>query len=151
VSQYHAAEHMVVHALENLEPLSVSSASRMPRVHPRCGSNIVIVLVIFFLAVFPPFDWRWAAGALLLLPLARQLGGLAQHWFSTRTPGPQHLRSALRAAEAMLRNYAAHPSRRVTLLSRLWFSGLLHTAAGAAGSLALFHFLESLLLQRGLL
>src|SRR2546423_10530097 len=51
--QYHAAEHQAVHAMERGEPLDPEIVRRMPRVHPRCGTNIMaggMVFLIVFIA-----------------------------------------------------------------------------------------------------
>jgi uncharacterized protein YqhQ len=41
IAGFHAAEHQTVHAIENGEPLVPEIVSRMPRPHPRCGTNIL--------------------------------------------------------------------------------------------------------------
>src|SRR5438477_4650656 len=42
LSGTHGAEHMVVHAIERREPLTYEVVRRMPRVHPRCGTNLAV-------------------------------------------------------------------------------------------------------------
>src|SRR5262249_42286314 len=44
LSGIHAAEHKVVHAIERGEELTRENVRRMPRVHPRCGTNLVVGL-----------------------------------------------------------------------------------------------------------
>jgi uncharacterized protein YqhQ len=38
---------MVVHAIERGEPLVLEVVRRMPRVHPRCGTNLVAGIALF--------------------------------------------------------------------------------------------------------
>jgi len=55
VFEYHGAEHLVVYANENEEDLTLENAKKYTTLHPRCGTNfmlIVIVLGIFVISVF---------------------------------------------------------------------------------------------------
>ena len=47
LSGIHAAEHKVVHAIERGEELVPATVRRMPRVHPRCGTNLAVGASIF--------------------------------------------------------------------------------------------------------
>ena len=70
---YHGAEHMVVHAYEAGEPLTVESVRQFPPAHPRCGTSflmtVVIVSIIMFM-FFPrdPF-WFLVASRIVLVPI----------------------------------------------------------------------------------
>jgi uncharacterized protein YqhQ len=70
---YHGAEHMVVHAHEAGEPLTVESVRRFPPAHPRCGTSflmtVVIVSIIMFM-FFPrdPF-WFLVVSRIVLVPI----------------------------------------------------------------------------------
>jgi len=146
LSHYHAAEHMVVHALEQGEPLTVEAAARMSRVHWRCGSNLVAGVAIVVLALASGFDWRWFAVAVALLPWSWRIGAGAQRYFATRPPGVKHLQSAVRAGEQLLSRYIAGGPRVPGLLGRLWYSGLLQVGVGLALAYGAWHLLERLLL-----
>lgn len=52
VFAYHGAEHMTIHAYEENAPLSVSSVSRYPPEHPRCGTNFLLIVVIVSILAF---------------------------------------------------------------------------------------------------
>jgi len=55
VFEYHGAEHMVVYSNENNEDLTLENAKKYTTLHPRCGTNfmlIVIILGIFVISVF---------------------------------------------------------------------------------------------------
>jgi uncharacterized protein YqhQ len=41
VTGYHAAEHQVVHTIEQGDDLRPEVVVAKPRVHPRCGSNLM--------------------------------------------------------------------------------------------------------------
>ena len=43
---YHGAEHMVVHAHEAGEPLTIDSVRRFPPAHPRCGTSFLMTVVL---------------------------------------------------------------------------------------------------------
>ena len=62
VFQYHAAEHMAIHAHEANEPIEAESAARFPQLHVRCGTAfllIVMVISIFVFAVVRTDAWIW--------------------------------------------------------------------------------------------
>jgi uncharacterized protein YqhQ len=75
VFQYHGAEHKAINALEAGGPLSVATARAASRLHPRCGTSfVVIVLLLSVLASSPlygqPLWVRVPLGVLLLFPVA---------------------------------------------------------------------------------
>ena len=58
VFSYHGAEHKTIRCYEAKLPLTVENARQMTRLHPRCGTSflfVVIVLSIFVTAVFSAF------------------------------------------------------------------------------------------------
>ena len=73
VFQYHAAEHKVIAAYEAGEPLEPESAQRFPRLHPRCGTSFLLVVMIVAIFVFAPLGlpaWYWLlASRILGIPL----------------------------------------------------------------------------------
>ena len=48
--QYHGAEHKAVFTFEQNAPLTISSAMRFTRFHPRCGTSFV--LLVMFVSIF---------------------------------------------------------------------------------------------------
>ena len=50
--QYHGAEHMSIHALENGDPLVVEKVRRYPTAHPRCGTEFLVVVIIISIIAF---------------------------------------------------------------------------------------------------
>jgi uncharacterized protein YqhQ len=46
VFQYHGAEHKVIHCLENNEELIVENAKKQSRLHKRCGTNFLLIVVL---------------------------------------------------------------------------------------------------------
>jgi uncharacterized protein YqhQ len=68
--QYHGAEHKVISAYEAGVELTPKNARRFSRLHPRCGTSFVLVVMIVAIFVFAPLglpEW-W------LLVLSRILG-----------------------------------------------------------------------------
>ena len=58
VFSYHGAEHKTIRCYEAKLPLTVENARQMTRLHPRCGTSflfVVIVLSIFVTAMFSAF------------------------------------------------------------------------------------------------
>ncbi|WP_022851935.1 DUF1385 domain-containing protein [Limisalsivibrio acetivorans] len=58
VFQYHGAEHMAIYTFEKGEELTVENARKNPRLHPRCGTSfiIIVMLVCIFVFSFIPND-----------------------------------------------------------------------------------------------
>jgi uncharacterized protein YqhQ len=93
--EYHGAEHKVVFTFEQGETLSVDSAARHTRFHPRCGTSFLLVVMLVAILLFGLLDTvliYWL-GALSLpiriathLPLIPILGGVSYEFikFSAR-------------------------------------------------------------------
>lgn len=78
VYEYHGAEHKVVFNYESGEPVTVANARRFTRLHPRCGTSFMIVLMLLAIVayIFIPMAGFWTKLAirLALLPLLIGLG-----------------------------------------------------------------------------
>lgn len=75
VFQYHGAEHKTINALEAGQELSVENVMAASRLHPRCGTSfLVIVILLSVLAVFPfygqPLWQRILIQLAMLVPVA---------------------------------------------------------------------------------
>lgn len=74
VFQYHGAEHKSIFAFEAGEPLRVEGVKKFGYLHPRCGTNfllIVMVVSIFIFALIPhhlPFGYK-VASRVVFIPL----------------------------------------------------------------------------------
>ena len=49
---YHGAEHKAIHALENRAPLTPESVQGFPRLHPRCGTTFLFIVVVVSVLAF---------------------------------------------------------------------------------------------------
>jgi len=49
---YHGAEHKAIHALENRAPLTPESVQSFPRLHPRCGTSFLFLVVVVSIVAF---------------------------------------------------------------------------------------------------
>ena len=52
VFQYHGAEHKAINALEEGLPLTIENARAQTRLHPRCGTTFVLLVLIVSIFVF---------------------------------------------------------------------------------------------------
>ncbi len=52
VFQYHGAEHQAINTLERGAPMTVENARDSSRIHPRCGTNFIFIVLITSIAVF---------------------------------------------------------------------------------------------------
>ncbi|MCL2357351.1 MAG: DUF1385 domain-containing protein [Defluviitaleaceae bacterium] len=77
VFQYHGAEHKAISCHEQNLPLTVANVAACPRLHKRCGTSfmlvVMVVSMVLFTAlrtVFPDWNmWFGFAARILLLPL----------------------------------------------------------------------------------
>jgi hypothetical protein len=158
----HAAEHMVVHAIEEGEDLVVQKVRAMSRVHRRCGTNLMALLVL--ISAIAALFWRYAAHnaasgpagsseaatyglvvlAVIALLMWRRLGAGLQRWLTTKRPADRQLLSAIAVGEELLAKVRARPHARVGLRRRIWNTGFVQVVAGFAAVTALvgqFHLL----------
>ncbi|MEK7331265.1 MAG: DUF1385 domain-containing protein [Candidatus Eisenbacteria bacterium] len=49
---FHGAEHKAIHALENRAPLTPESVQSFPRLHPRCGTSFLFLVVVISVVAF---------------------------------------------------------------------------------------------------
>jgi uncharacterized protein YqhQ len=54
VFEYHGAEHKVISCFEAGEPLEPGRAQRFSRLHPRCGTSFLLIVMIVAIFVFAP-------------------------------------------------------------------------------------------------
>lgn len=136
IAGYHAAEHQTVHAMERRETLVPEIVARMPRAHPRCGTNLMAAGIVFFTvlqtcAYIPGLSMFAPVVALLTAFLFwRRIGTVLQDRFTTKPASEKQLVSGIAAANALLEKYLNTPPSRPKPLQRLWCMGLLQTAAG---------------------
>ena len=127
VFQYHGAEHKTIHCYEAGEALTVENVQKFPRLHPRCGTNfllIVMVIAIVFHVFFGwPDLWLRIVSRIVLLPVvagisyeAIRLAGRSKNTFvhalslpglwlqrlTTREPDASMLEVAIESLKAAL-------------------------------------------------
>jgi uncharacterized protein YqhQ len=62
VFEYHGAEHKTISCYEADLPLTPANAARFSRLHPRCGTSFLLVVMIVAIFVFAPLGlpaWYW--------------------------------------------------------------------------------------------
>ncbi len=62
VFEYHGAEHKTISCYEAGLPLTPTNAQRFTRLHPRCGTSFLLVVMIVAIFVFAPIGlpaWYW--------------------------------------------------------------------------------------------
>ncbi|SPF56002.1 conserved membrane hypothetical protein [Candidatus Desulfosporosinus infrequens] len=71
VFQYHGAEHKAIFTYEAGKELTVENARPFPRLHPRCGTSFLLIVVVVSMCVFAfvgltPLWWRFLSRMLLM-------------------------------------------------------------------------------------
>ena len=78
VFQYHGAEHMTIFAYESGEELTTELARDQPRLHPRCGTSFLIVVMLISIVVFiffgKPDSWTDRLIRFSMIPV---IGGIS--------------------------------------------------------------------------
>lgn len=141
LSGIHAAEHKVVHAIERGEALVPEVVARMPRVHPRCGTNLWAGATIFISVFSAPFfhaknaDYTAEAmlvAAIVTFVLWRPVGSAMQFLLTTRPPSRKHIEMGIKSGKELLEKYRFSRGIAPNPLQRLWNSGIFHVMGGFA-------------------
>ena len=69
VLEYHGAEHKTISCFEAGLPLTPSNCKRFSRLHPRCGTSFLLVVMIVAIFVFAPIGlpaWYWLVATRIL-------------------------------------------------------------------------------------
>jgi len=57
VFQYHGAEHKTIFCYEAMEELTVENVRKQPRLHPRCGTNFLFLIMFVSIVIFSFTGW----------------------------------------------------------------------------------------------
>ena len=126
VFEYHGAEHKTIHAYEADLPLDVAHIRSFSTLHPRCGTNFMLIVMLVSIVVFAflgwPDLWERILSRIILLPLIagisyeiiRYAGRTKRQWvacaiapglwlqkMTTREPSDDQIEVAIRALEAV--------------------------------------------------
>jgi uncharacterized protein YqhQ len=69
VFEYHGAEHKTISCYEADLPLTPENAQRFSRLHPRCGTSFLLIVMIVAIFVFAPIGlpaWYWLVATRIL-------------------------------------------------------------------------------------
>jgi len=74
VFQYHGAEHKCIFAFEAGETLTIENVRKYSRLHPRCGTSFLLIVMVVSILVFSLIPKLWpfylkAGSRIILLPL----------------------------------------------------------------------------------
>jgi uncharacterized protein YqhQ len=128
VFEYHGAEHKTISCYEAGLPLTAQNCQRFSRLHPRCGTSFLLLVMVVAIFVFAPIGlpaWYWLVATRILgVPLIAGLSfeliklagrnrrrgwvralmwpGLKLQLLTTREPDHSQLEVAIAALEAVL-------------------------------------------------
>jgi uncharacterized protein YqhQ len=128
VFEYHGAEHKTISCFEAGEPLTPENAQRYSRLHPRCGTSFLLIVMIVAIFVFAPLglpEWYLlVASRIIGVPLIAGLSfevikfagrnrrkrwvqtlmwpGMQLQKLTTREPDLEQLAVAIAAMDAVL-------------------------------------------------
>jgi CBS domain-containing protein len=133
LSGYHAAEHMTVHALEAGEELTLDIVRGMPRVHARCGTNLLAAASVFLIiAGSLSGDLAILLGMVVVVIGWRSVGGYVQTIATTKTPSEKQLENGIQVGRELVAKFQERPAYQVYGFRRIWNSGILQSMGGLA-------------------
>jgi uncharacterized protein YqhQ len=142
VFQYHGAEHKSIFAFEAGEELTVENVRRYSRLHPRCGTSFLLIVMLVSIAVFSLIPKLWpfylkAGSRIFLLPMIAGISyeflkwssmndnnplvkmviapGLALQRLTTREPDDSQLEVAIRSMNEALELNAGYKDDRLVV------------------------------------
>ncbi len=142
VFQYHGAEHKSIFAFEAGEELTVENVRRYSRLHPRCGTSFLLIVMLVSIAVFSLIPKLWpfylkAGSRIVLLPMIAGISyeflkwsashdnhplvkmviapGLALQRLTTREPDDSQLEVAIRSMNEALELNAGYKDDRLVV------------------------------------
>jgi uncharacterized protein YqhQ len=142
VFQYHGAEHKSIFAYEAGEELTIENVQKYSRLHPRCGTSFLLIVMLVSIAVFSLIPKLWpfifkAGSRIVLLPLIAGISyeflkwsakndnhplvkmiiapGLALQRLTTREPDEQQLEVAIRSMNEALEENAGYADDRIVV------------------------------------
>jgi len=142
VFQYHGAEHKSIFAFEAGISLTVENVKQFSRLHPRCGTSFLLIVMLVSIVVFSLIPQAWpfylkAGSRIVLLPLiagcsyellkwsakyeksrlVRMLitPGLALQKLTTREPDDDQLEVAIRSLEEALDENGDYKDDRIVV------------------------------------
>lgn len=135
LAKIHAAEHMTVHAIEQNEAITPEVVARMPRVHPRCGTNLAIGASLFLGVLNSPWpaeqELRLLIALLVTVTLYRPLGSFVQMWGTTAPAKAKHIALGVAAGRDLLQKYENQYIPPASVSRKLLHSGILQIMVGA--------------------
>jgi uncharacterized protein YqhQ len=85
VFEYHGAEHKTISCYEAGLDLTPENAQRFSRLHPRCGTSFLLIVMIVAIFVFAPLgklDWQWLLVSRVVgIPIVAGLAFEVIKWF----------------------------------------------------------------------
>jgi uncharacterized protein YqhQ len=142
VFQYHGAEHKSIFAFEAGEELIVENVRRFSRLHPRCGTSFLLIVMLVSIAVFSLIPKLWpfylkAGSRIILLPMIAGISyeflkwsasnenhplvkmiiapGLGLQRLTTREPDDSQMEVAIRSLKEALEVNAGYKDDRMVV------------------------------------
>ncbi|MBD3313460.1 DUF1385 domain-containing protein [Candidatus Woesearchaeota archaeon] len=130
IFEYHGAEHKTVNCYEAGEELVPKNVKKYPTLHPRCGTNFVLIVLIFsivvysFIPSYASFWWKFGLRIMLLPVIAAisyeilklcgryrdnwlmhliAMPGLAVQMITTREPDKKQIEVAIASLKGVIR------------------------------------------------
>ena len=112
IGRYHGAEHKAVAAYEKYGEVTLQNAKSVSRVHPRCGTNILVYIILA--ALLDPLIAWWGYAILQFILISEAwfvfgqtrpsiaVGNFLQRYLTTTEPRRAHLEVAVEGLNKLL-------------------------------------------------
>jgi hypothetical protein len=118
IGRYHGAEHKAVAAYEKYGKVTLQNARGVSRVHPRCGTNILLYIILA--ALFDPLIAWWGYAIMQFILISEAwfvfgktrpsiaVGNFLQRYLTTTEPRRAQLEVAVESLNRLLRAEEEH-------------------------------------------
>ncbi|HZY66092.1 MAG TPA: DUF1385 domain-containing protein [Rubrobacteraceae bacterium] len=119
IGRYHGAEHKAVAAYEKYGEVTLEGAKKSDRIHPRCGTNILIYIIVA--ALLDPLVGWWGYAILQFILISEAwyifgktrpsiaIGNFLQRYFTTTEPRRAELEVAVESLNQLLQAEKKQP------------------------------------------
>jgi hypothetical protein len=150
LSKLHGAEHKVAHAIESGDILSIYSVNSYSRIHKRCGTNLLILVLLLQIMII---YLNPILAIVIALFIWRFLGNKVQYYITTTEPEEKDLMNAILAGKDFMKNYYNTTISKVRLdpLKKIYNLGIFQILGGYFFTILILNFLAWGLLWFGIL
>jgi CBS domain-containing protein len=137
LAKFHSAEHQTISAMEKGLPLTPETVKMQPKEHPRCGTNLMVMLIGIQVIVLISYEylqaWHFIStmfvviGILVLINHWKTLGYLVQKYLTTVKAGEKEILNSIAVGNELLQIQKKDPDLTPpSRLTKIWNTGIIY-------------------------